>query len=404
MVSNESYTFHIANFYKADSLYNYGMHPLLYSEKMVKEHGKGWIRIGRKISYHTTSPKHILSENQGEISYYTLTWTMKFPASEDTCYLAHCFPYSYSHLMSYLSQLEESSLASRYLRKEILCHTIAGNLCPLLTITDFERNEDNPRIGVVITARVHPGETNSSWIMQGLIEFLTSEFPHAKHLRSCYVFRIVPMLNPDGVIVGNYRTSLSAVDLNRVYKAPRADLFPTVYHTKAMIKKFMKERNVLLYVDLHGHSRKRNVFMYGCHTPHCNHHHLLKEHTFPFLLSQQAPQMFDFGSCKFCISRCKESTGRVVIWKMGVENSFTMESSFQGSTLVDDKQHFSIENLLSLGKKLAQSMHDYHQYLVDESYKTKVYSKIAEAMVAKCTSNSLLPQIDDQSGSKVNTH
>lgn len=57
-----------------------------------------------------------------------------------------------------------------------------------------------------------------------------------------------------------------------------------------------------------------------------------------------------------------------------------------------------------MGKKLAQSMHYYHQYLVDESYKTKVYSKIAEAMVAKCTSNSLLPQIDDRSGSKVNTH
>ena len=48
--------------------------------------------------------------------------------------------------------------------------------------------------------------------------------------------------------------------------------------------------------------------------------------------------MFDFGSCKFCISRCKEATGRVVTWKMGVENSFTMESSFHGSTLVDDKQ------------------------------------------------------------------
>ena len=28
------------------------------------------------------------------------------------------------------------------------------------------------------------------------------------------------MLNPDGVVVGNYRTSLAGLDLNRVYRKP----------------------------------------------------------------------------------------------------------------------------------------------------------------------------------------
>jgi len=34
-------------------------------------------------------------------------------------------------------------------------------------------------------------------------------------LRDLYVFKIVPMLNPDGVIIGNYRCSLVGDDLNR---------------------------------------------------------------------------------------------------------------------------------------------------------------------------------------------
>ena len=42
--------------------------------------------------------------------------------------------------------------------------------------------------------------------------------------------------------------------------------------------------------------------------------------------------MFDFGSCKFSVQRCKEATGRVVTWRMGVLNSYTMESSFYGSS------------------------------------------------------------------------
>ena len=90
---------------------------------------------------------------------------------------------------------------------------------------------------MVVTARVHPGETNSSWMMEGLILFLTSNSPHShviqlplnhvndvtdlmQALRKSFVFKLVPMLNPDGVVVGNYRTSLAGVDLNRVFRTP----------------------------------------------------------------------------------------------------------------------------------------------------------------------------------------
>lgn len=64
------------------------------------------------------------------------------------------------------------------------------------------------------------------------------------------------MLNTDGVVNGNYRCGLEGSDLNRRWKKPNKRLHPTVYYAKKYIKGFSKERQILLVVDLHGHSRK----------------------------------------------------------------------------------------------------------------------------------------------------
>ncbi len=58
---------------------------------------------------------------------------------------------------------------------------------------------------MVITARVHPGETVSSYVMKGVLDFLLNDTYEAKVLRNKFIFKIIPMLNPDGVIHGNYR-------------------------------------------------------------------------------------------------------------------------------------------------------------------------------------------------------
>ena len=46
------------------------------------------------------------------------------------------------------------------------------------------------------------------------------------------------MLNPDGVIHGNYRCSLAGRDLNRRWREPCDILFPEIYYAKKMIREF----------------------------------------------------------------------------------------------------------------------------------------------------------------------
>lgn len=44
------------------------------------------------------------------------------------------------------------------------------------------------------------------------------------------------MLNPDGVILGNYRTGCTGKDLNRRFKLTDPILFPEVYSLKTLVK------------------------------------------------------------------------------------------------------------------------------------------------------------------------
>ena len=93
-------------------------------------------------------------------------------------------------------------------------------------------NDHKKKKAVIITGRVHPGESNSSFIVEGIIKFLTSNHREAKILRQNYIFKIIPMLNPDGVVYGNYRSSLLGVDLNRRWINPSKILHPSIYYTK----------------------------------------------------------------------------------------------------------------------------------------------------------------------------
>ena len=111
---------------------------------------------------------------------------------------------------------------SAFMSRKLLCKTLGNEDCDVFTITSRDNVENfAQRKSIFITGRVHPGETVGSWMMRGVMFFLTDpNNAEAKLLRETFVFKVVPMLNPDGVINGNYRCGLSGCDLNRRWKNP----------------------------------------------------------------------------------------------------------------------------------------------------------------------------------------
>ena len=61
----------------------------------------------------------------------------------------------------------------------------------------------------------------------------------------------------------------------------------------SFVKQYLLILQVLVYCDLHGHSRKHNVFMYGCNRRDENEdaiEAILKERLFPWMMAQKVFQ------------------------------------------------------------------------------------------------------------------
>jgi cytosolic carboxypeptidase protein 2/3 len=96
-------------------------------------------------------------------------------------------------------------------------HFSTGGLTiPIIHITNPNENENKATCMAI--GRLHPGETQGSWMMDGFLRFICSAKAHA--LRDKIVFRIIPMVNVDGVVLGNFRTSIVGRDINRYFHRP----------------------------------------------------------------------------------------------------------------------------------------------------------------------------------------
>ena len=219
-----------------------------------------------------------------------LCWVHTVPPGNAVTYYAFTFPYSYTELQNYLHSLDQrlcnrsivvgdddvisevesedsykisdpeekkkSDKSRIYYARELVVHSLDSHRLDMLTITSYtgKTNTREDRLPglfpdsavsrphkfidkkvIFISARVHPGETPASFVFRGFVDFILSDDPRACRVRDLYVFKLVPMLNPDGVIRGHYRSDQRGVNLNRVYIEPSLEFHPTIYAARSLL-------------------------------------------------------------------------------------------------------------------------------------------------------------------------
>lgn len=143
------------------------------------------------------------------------------------------YPFTYTDGQRFLADIDRRNLP--FVERGLLCRSIQSRRVDSVIIGEADRcpTPECPRRVAFISARVHPGETPASFVAKGALDFLCGADPLAKRLRRMITFVVVPMLNPDGVFAGNYRTDTLGVDLNRQWESPSAALEPTLLACKA---------------------------------------------------------------------------------------------------------------------------------------------------------------------------
>lgn len=265
---------------------------------------------------------------------YRTVNSLKFPFEfepKKKVYFAYGVPFTYSQLVSSLKVLQTKQ---NHPQQSVLCMSESGIPVPVLA---FRCTGDDPRPpGILIVARTHPGETCGSHMATGLLQWITSDFEACRQLRQSFDIHVVPMVNVDGVIAGNFRTGLAGDDLNRRFAKPAELLHPIVIALKNYVKNVNRTRGNIVYcLDLHGHSTKPDVFTYGPEMGDSDKLYRLARY-YTKLLGERL-KCFKPNRCSWQIPKSKSSTARaVMIRTFGIKLTYTVEASTSARTVCSE--------------------------------------------------------------------
>lgn len=162
-------------------------------------------------------------------------FTVVTPPGTTAIRLAKYFPYTVARKDAFVGSL---ALHPRVRSVAVLGSSVQGRPLHRIELTDAAV-PDAGKKRIWIHSGIHPAETTSYFVVEGLVAWLGSGEPLAEVLLDHAILDIVPMANPDGVARGNYRTNANSVNLEDEWAAPYASPQPEIVALRTAIEGYM---------------------------------------------------------------------------------------------------------------------------------------------------------------------
>lgn len=387
--AGQTLDFNVVNMNKQAKLYSFDMRPVFFTPGASEK----WAP--------TLEPVRCQKVNSG----FKISFIHRFGSEKET-FFAFCIPFSYTDNERLMATVEGhvKFREDLYFCRESLGFSKHGRAIDLLTITSRDGMLDATETPLsypcvdggekarafegkkvfVVSSRVHPGETPATHVFNGFLAFLLQkDDERAVKLREKFIFKLIPIVNPDGVSFGHYRSDSQGQNLNRFYDDPKYDIHPEIFAVKSLIMYYFHQGCLEVCIDLHAHANRMGSFAYG--------NYLSREEQMDTILYTKLVAMncpyFDFRSCSFSErnmsskdknGESKEGSNRVALYRStSLVHIYTIETNYSCASLttavtdatnsartispaykVQSRTRFTAESFGHVGKALLVGMLD----------------------------------------------
>ena len=379
--------------------------PSSYQNKYTEGEETNWKRLETDYELNLDN----------ETNFLSIKFNFDLPKNRYVLF-SFCFPWSYDKNEAFLKYIKEKvENKNIYYHDEILTLSKEKRNIHLLTITSkkniiMNKKEENlnglfpnkNRCNLIqhdthiifITARVHPGETPGTLTFNGILKLLIdNNNPMSKILLDNFIFKLIPIINVDGVSNGYFRLNTEGYNLNRCYLGPSPRINPENYAITKLFYFYSSHYKVRYYFDLHADMNVRGVYTFGNALKAFEDH--VENVLFSFIFKINSSHV-DFSHCIFTQksmgSRAKndlagkEATSRVQFYqKTGLIHTYTIESTyFKGDFNKDNMEItngkiYQIKDFEQTGIDLLKSILDYEKLTLSDNLLGSEYQNLENA-------------------------